>query len=253
MQWWGRPKVDDSEHGVELHRSYGVKKRVTLATRLNEQLAKVLAVCLILLLGTIFALGMVWLTVALGTIGIMLAVIAVVVFIYVKPCRKLRKRLRFILKLRRKCRELGYKLSFTRGFFKALKLNGEGFDLTVDTGKKLWCVRFFTPKKYLSHLTFIDRNSIEIKTNITKSHFKFILGLNNVNVRRISYSFSDEPLPYHAKSVKALIVNPVPHDVFKKDPDGAVIPIGTGERLYDYTMYTGSGFIEALRRDDACD
>ena len=44
-------------------------------------------------------------------------------------------------------------------------------------------------------------------------------------------------------------MNPVPHDVFKTDMDGAVIPIGTGEPMKGYIMFSGSGFIETLRRE----
>ena len=243
------PSYHDEE-SVTLARAYGVKKRVTVFTRFNDVFAGVLAVILMTLLTVILAAGCIWLTIMLGAIGVMLAVITVAVFIYIVPLRKLRKRLRFIFRLKRRCKVLGYKLEFKRGLLRGLCFNTEGLDFTVDTRKKQWRVRFMTPKRYLSHITFVDKNTIEIKSNITKSRFKFVLGLNGERVKRIKYSFND-PLPEGYKKVsRALILNPVPHDAFKKDADGATIPIGTGEYLYGYTMFSGSGFLQALIRED---
>ena len=132
---------------------------------------------------------------------------------------------------------------------KGLKLNGEGLDFTVDSLKKRWCVRFFTPKKYLSHITFVDKSTVEIKTNIIKSRLKLSFGLNEPKTNLIQYSYGDDVSVGNKKVAKALIINPVPHDVFKRDKDGATIPIGTGEYLYGYTMFSGSGFLEALQRE----
>ncbi len=234
---------------VPLHRSYGVKKREGFFVHLNNLLAAVLALCLIALLGFIWIMGIVMLVTLLGHIGIALAALSVLLFIYFKLCRKIRRRIKFIFKLKKTCKRLGLKLQFKRGLFRGLKLNGEGLDLIVDSPKKRWCVRFFTPKKHLSHVTFIDKNTVEIKINITKSRLKFVLGLNEPKTRRIKYSYDDAVSVGNKKVAKALVLNPVPHDVFKKDKDGAIIPIGTGEYLYGYTMLSGSGFIETLQRE----
>ena len=234
---------------VPLHRSYGVKKREGFFTHLNDTIAVAMAVCLIILLSIIWIMGIVMLVVLLGSIGILLISVAALLFVYLKLCRTLRKRLKFIFKLKRTCKRLGLKLQFKRGVLKGMKLNSQGLDFIVDSPKKRWCVRFYTPKKYLSHLTFIDKNTVEIKTNITKSRLKFVLGLEEPKTRRIPYSFAEEVASGSKKVAKALILNPVPHDVFKKDTDGATIPIGTGEYLYGYTMFSGSGFLEALHRE----
>ncbi|MBQ9112776.1 MAG: hypothetical protein IJY08_04265 [Clostridia bacterium] len=238
------------EEPVSLPRSYGVRKRVTWVTRLNDIIASVLAVILIAFFALIFAAGCIWLNLMLGAMGVVLAGTCIVLLIYFIPCRKLRKRLKFIFRLKRRCKKLGYKLEFKRGLFHGLRFNTEGLDFTVDTRKKQWRVRFMTPRKYLSHIIFIDKNTIDIRTNITRSRLKFVLGLNSEKIRRTEYSFND-PLPTGYKKVsRALILNPVPHDAFKKDSDGAVIPIGTGEYLYGYTMFSGSGFLETLMRED---
>ncbi len=245
-----RPQIS-KENPVPLYRSYGVIKKEGFFAWLNNRIASVIAAVLIVMLGILWILGIYIFVNMLGAIGIMLAIISVILFVYFKLCRKLRKRLKFIIRLKKQCRRLGYTVSFCRGFFKGLRLNFEGFDFTVDTGKKLWCVRFFTPKKYLSHVIFLSEDRIRIKKNITKSHFKFIWGFNSPKISEFDYSFKDEmPQTDGERTARALIINPVPHDVFKKDSDGAIIPIGTGYQMYGYRLFTGSGFLTTLLRED---
>lgn len=234
---------------IPLHRSYGITKRETWVTHLNNLLASVLAVILIVTLATVWIVGIVLLISMMGYLGIFLAMIACIVLIYLIPMRKLRKRIRFLFRLRRTCRKYGFKLEFKRNFFKAMRFNKQGLDFTVDTGKKIWCVRFFTTPKYLSHITFVDKKTVDIKTGIVKSRLKFVLGTNRTKVKRIEYTFDDCVTSENKKAEKAILLNPVPHDVFKKDRDGAVIPIGTGERIHGYTVFSGTGFLENLRRE----
>ena len=240
---------DIESEDVPFHRAYGVKKRVTVFTYLNEILAWVLAVVLFGVLGVMWVLGAYTLFAMMGGVGIALAFIVTALFVYFKLCRKLRKRAKFMRKLKRRCRKLGYKITVYRSFLKGLKLNKSGFDLTVNTGSKLWCIRFFTPPKYLCHLVILSKDRIQLKTNLTKSHFKFILGFNNTKIKELDYSFKDELPNTGKKAERALILNPVPHELFKKDEDGAVIPTGTGSRMYGYTIFTGTGFLETLERE----
>lgn len=244
-----RPQIS-TENPVPLHRSYGVTKKEGFSQNSITCLQQFSLLFFFSLLAVTWVLGIYILISILGAIGVMLISVAALLFVYFKLCRKLRKRARFIFRLKRRCKQMGYKLKFHRGFFKGLRFNKDGFDFTVNTGKKIWSVSFFTPKKYLSHLTFVDSRTVDIKTNIIQSRLKFILGLNNPRLKRIEYVFDDKPTEGEKNTAKALIVNPVPHDVFKKDADGAVIPIGTGERLYGYTLFTGSGFLETLMRED---
>ncbi len=235
---------------VELHRSYGKKKKEGFFAHFNNLLATVLALVMILLFGIIFIMGIFMLTVMMGHIGILLFLIAVAVLIYILPLRVFRKRVKLTHRLKKACKKWGFTISRERGFFKGLKWNKQGYDFTVDTGKRLWHVRYYTSWKYLTHVIFVDNETIDVKYNITKSRLKYVLGLNDPKTVRYEYSFED-PLPdiHGRKCVRALVMNPVPHDVFKTDMDGAVIPIGTGEPMKGYIMFSGSGFIETLRRE----
>jgi hypothetical protein len=244
-----RSKVTKNLDETPLHRSYGVKKRVTVFTRLNNLLATLLAMTFIVLYSVVFVVGIWALTTMLGKIGIALSVLAVLAFVYFYLLRVVRKRIKFIIKLKRKCKALGFKIKFVRGFWKGMRRNTEGIDFTVDTGKKCFCVRYFTTFKFLSHITFIDKETISITKNITKSHFKFILGFNKSKTAEVKYSFDDKFNVYNRKTQKILLLNPVPHDCFKKDGDGAIIPIGTGEHIQDYIIYSASTFINALVRE----
>ena len=251
---------------VPLHRAYGTKKRETWLSYFNEHLATVLMVLLYGWLLIMLALGTYMFITALGHIGIVITIIAVVWFICWKFLRVPRKRIAFILKLRRKCKNLGYKLEFKRNIFKGMKLFTEGIDLTINTGKKVWAVRFLPCYRYNSDLIFVDENTIKIKHNPIRlkssllpsnsrhaSRWTFKTenkrSLFDGKVKTLTYSFTDEVLHYGVKSARALIVNPVPHTIRKVEKDGATYETGTGERMWGYTLYSGSGFLETLDRE----
>ena len=235
---------------VPLYRSYGVTKKETFWTVLNNFLASVLAIALIIVLSVMWLLGAYILISVLGAVGTLAVIVSVLCFVYFKLCRKIRKRLKFVFNLRKRCKQMGYKLVFHRSIFKGLKFNKNGLDFTVNTGKKIFNVRFFTPKKFLCHIIFNNDETVSIKTNITKSQMKFVIGINHPKTKVVEYRFGTPADTTTIKTVNALIINPVPHEVFKKDTDGAIIPIGTGEKLRGYTLFTGSGFLDTLRRED---
>ena len=252
---------------TEIYRSYGVKKKEGVFAHLNDKIATVMLVILYVLQLTILVLGFFWLTVLLGTIGIVLAVCLLAAFIWWKFFRVFRKRVGFLLKLKRACKSLGYKIKFYRGFFRGLGFKNEGVDLTVDTGKKLWTVRFLPCKKYNMDLIFEDEKTIVMKVNPVRlkgslmgefngstpstARATGMIGLISVfrksREKRIEYSFTDMKEQLYRKSERALIINPVPHTLKKKEADGAIYETGTGERMWGYTVFSGSGFINMLR------
>ena len=136
-----------------------------------------------------------------------------------------------------------------------MKFNKEGIDFIVHTPTKKWVVRFMTPKKKSCYITFLDKETIEIKK--LKRQIKLRLGIfgtgeidnGKSKVRILPYSFDELPCFDDVAVQKVLLVNPVPLEMFKAEGGGARIPIGTGERLYDYIMYSGTGFINTLERE----
>lgn len=250
---------------VPLHRSYGAKKRETWLSHFNEHLATFLMVLLYGWMFIMLALGTYLFIGALGHIGILLTIIAVVWFIIWKFFRIPRKRIAFILRLRRKCKRFGYKIEYKRSIFKSMRFLTEGIDLTVNTGKRLWVVRFLPCYRYNSDLIFMDANTLKIKHNpirlkasLFPGHIRHGVRVNtdqgkrfsfDGKVKTINYSFTDEVSASGIKIARALIVNPVPHTIRKAEFDGAIYETGTGEKMWGYTLFSGSGFLETLDRE----
>ena len=265
----GEPKKKFAEYSdiyqVPLHRSYGAKKRETWLSHFNEHLATFLMVVLYAWMFIMLALGTYMFISALGHIGTLIAVLAAVWFIVWKFFRVPRKRIAFLLKLRRRCKRFGYKVEYKRNIFKGMRFLTEGIDLTVNTGKKLWIVRFLPCYRYNSDLIFMNDSTINIKHNRirlkaslfpghirqgaridTKQNKRFSAG---GKTKTISYSFTDEVSVSGVKTARALIVNPVPHTIRKAEFDGAIYETGTGEKMWGYTLFSGSGFLETLERE----
>lgn len=255
---------------TELHRSYGVKKKEGFLAHFNDRFASVLVIAFYALMIIICIIGAVSIMFMLGAIGIAVVVLSVVAFIWLKLLRVFRKRIKFLFKLKRQCKKLGYKIKFYRGFFKGLRFNKEGVDFIVDTGKKLWVVRFLPCKKYDTELIFNDKDTIIMKRDPmmmkgSVSHArgryggrynfvgfdaltKQILG-GKTKTKVINYSFTDKKEQLYRTSERALIINPVPYMIKKKEDDGATYETGTGERMWGYTVFSGSGFINTLRNE----
>jgi len=223
-------------------------KRIFFAS-INEILATVMGFIMLGLCGVIIVIGLFFFIYALKMIGVIITALGALLFVYIVLLRSLRKRMIFLQKLKAKCKKCGFKIEKKRGVFRGLKLNKEGFDLIIISPHTRYYVRFFTPRRHRSHITVCDENTVEIKTNIHNSRWKFILGLDKVKVRKMAYAYNDKVNEGVLSAKKVLLVNPVPNNMFKKDSSGAVIPIGTGEKLYDYTIFSGTGFINELQRE----
>lgn len=255
---------------VPRYRSYGVTKKETWLTRFNNHFADLLIFISLSLSLVIVALGLYAVIYMLGATGILISVLTVAAMIYFLALRTYRKRLKFLRKLKKQCKKYKYRLKFKRSFFKGLKYNEKGLDFTVETGKKLWCVRFLAVRQYESSMIFHSNNAIDIvsppreqslgattiSTNIiTGTRRRTRLSLFSLFVpkkkKTLDFVFAEiEPTINNKTAKRALIVNPVPRSMFKKLHDGTVTPIGTGEYINGYTVFSGSGFLETLLRED---
>lgn len=233
---------------VSFVRSYGVRKKFGFFAHFNSLFACVLATTLFIFLGIVFGMGIFAVVYMLGAIGIVITVVAILCIVWFGVLRVPRKRRKFLKNLKKACKKNGYILEFKRGFWAGLKNDTSGYDFTVKTKNTLWCARFFTCRRKASHLIFEDDHTITVRTNIVKNNIKLIYGLINTKDKRIEYSFDDPPPTSYMTAKRALIINPVPHTIFKKDIDGVVGATGSGEEMYGYTIFSGSGFIETLKR-----
>lgn len=186
---------------------------------------------------------------AFGKVGIILAVLTALLLTYLIALRVPRKRLAFMRKLKKVCKKNGLRIKKEHGFFKSLRNNAEGFDLVVSSRSTSYYVRFYAAYRRASHLTFCDENTVAVTTNIHNNRFKVVLGMSKPRVKTLSYNYSDTPPSNVKNAVKVLLVNPVPHDIFKRSSGGTVTPIGTGEMIYDYMLYTATGFLNMIERE----
>ena len=219
---------------------------LTKATNIHITLITIL---LLLIYSFFVGITVFFILYALKEIGVIIVAVTGLLLLYFIPLRPLRKRLTFMRKLKRLCREQKLIFEKKRGIIRGLKLNTKGFDFTVSSQHVIYCVRFYTPRRRASHIIICDKNTIAVRTNIHKNRFKLALGINKTRVRKMPYSYNDIVCSGNKRAEKVLLVNPVPYDMFKKNLDGSEIPIGTGERIFDYVLYNATGFLNTLERE----
>jgi hypothetical protein len=65
---------------------------------------------------------------------------------------------------------------------------------------------------------------------------------------RISFPNGIDPEDKHI--IKAILINPVPMNIERRaGRDGGMEPTGTGEKIFDYTIFNGVGFLETIQRN----
>ena len=244
-------KMIEGETGeVPLYRSYGVRKKVNpLLTAFNLLFGKTLAIILFAFEFLIIAICAVafffWGGVLISTVmTVMLSAIAINIH-----TRVIRRRWRFTRKLKRMCKKNKYRLEFKQNFFDSLYWNDEeDLDFALRAGKYTYYVRYVTPKKPLSTVAFLSKNEIRYTKHARKNIFTVVFGFKDKSkILKLTFpEFVDEKDKY---SIKAVIVNPKPRDIMVKNPEGATVPTGTGEKIYGYTIFTGKGFLETVRRN----
>lgn len=237
-----------NEYDLEYKNIGAAKRGEGIIGKLNNALATLMGIAWIFFCAIVLLIYIFFMVTALGNIGIILLVLTVALFLYFTSFRVIRKRVYFMRKLKKVCRKNDLRIKKERSFLRSLRNNTEGFDLVVSSRNTSYYIRFFAAHRRSSYLTFSDDRTVKITTNIHKSRFKAVLGLNKPRVKEISYSYMDTPPSNVKNAVKVLLVNPVPHDILRKNVDGSLTPIGTGEKLYGYTLYSATGFLNGLER-----
>ncbi len=173
---------------------------------------------------------------ALSIIGIVAVVLLLVVIIYVIPLIKgMSKRRKFMKELKKVCDEKGFQLSpivhAYRSFFApCIEAN---FSITR-AGKEYKC----------AFVSTLHRSTWLCFTSDTDAYFRHRIGTKEhhftVN-HHIEYGIRGE-------GKKCIIVSPMPKHIFAES-DGSSREILPGDRIWCYTVYNMSGFINAIDRD----
>lgn len=246
---------------VPLHRAYGVTKKEGFFAHANEVIATLIAVGLYILCFAYIIIGLTVFTLLLGELGVVIWAVILLLFVNFVLLRKVRKRAAFFRRLKKCAKAYGLKIEKKRSFWQGLRLNKQGFDFSVESEKKIWFVRFFTTPRKRLNLIFEDPKTVKLVKIKSKKRFfinrnnrqgkiNILTGVEAKNTKVLEYSLDEKPeYAGGKKCAKALVLNPTPFELFYCDGDGARIPTGTGHQFSDYTLFSGSGFLNTLSRE----
>ena len=248
-----RPNFFDSEYKnekVPLYRSYGVwRKSHPVLDRIVFYLLRTVVIFVLSVLGlalfvTILSLMLYGDTLLVASFLLGVALILTFVF-----TRSVRKRLRLLRRLKRLCRAENYQLRFHRSFFSSFVWNPKKTDFILETEKYVYYVHFLTINKYTSSLTFKDPAYIDKVVYPLNNKFTLIFELKPKH-SKLRTDF--EPLPTHNEKevIRAILVNPVCREMFESTQFGGVDVTGNGMKKFGYTVFTGSGFAESVKRNE---
>ena len=247
-------KKADSEYEKDekpLYRAYGVWKRAhPVLGRIGFYALRTLIILELSILGLAFFAGIFSLIVygsKLVATVFLLFVFGIVAFILTKA---LRKRLAFYRRLRKLCKKEKFRLKMIRKPWKSFFWSSAEPDFILSAGMCDYYVHFLTVAKYNSTLSILSPEEIERISYPIDNKFTVIFEFKPT---KKTYRTDFKPMVQMGgkRCVRAIIVNPVCKEMYEKDRDGTLVATGNGLERFGYTLYTGSGFIESVKRDAA--
>lgn len=236
---------------IPLYRSYGVKKKYNpTLIKLNNFLARSLVAFFIFF--QLFVVS----TVAFafwfyaGELISTVVTLILVTLLYFLNTRIPRARRKFTKKLRKLCKEKKYRLEFKRSFWKSLSwADKDEIDFSLKAGKYTYFVRYATATKTLSTMSFLSKTELVYTKHPRNNKFTLFFDFKDKK-KLLPISFPSYINNDDKYSIKAILINPVPMNIEKKGSFGeGMEPTGTGERLFGYTIFNGTGFIETVQRN----
>lgn len=234
------------------YRAYGVKRRVRpLTEKLMTYLLRGLVIFVLGIFGLFILLGMGSLLAFTKELLVKLIVwILLAGVIAFFSTRTIRKRLKFTRKLKKLCKKHGFSLKYEQNFFQSLVWSPDRQDFVLKTKDRIYYVRYLTIRKYRSTL-FLEK---EDELRLVKYPLKNVITVvfdRQPKVKTYPLKFQVPAPLFDMPTVKALVINPVCQDIKYKHPNGGYETTGSGGAHFGFTVYTGSGFLEALTRDNA--
>ncbi len=235
---------------IEIYRVYGkTKKEYTFIENLKLFLARGVVVIMMISMLSILVAGSVAFLIYGNVLVSFVVMLVMAIIFFVKFSKPIRRRLKFQKKLKRLCREKRYKLTFEQSFFDSLFWSPERLDFTLNTGTHLYLVHYLTLPKYNASLTFLDGENFVYTKHRLRNPFTLIFDLKDKH-KNYSVKFPEKYELDRKKTVRALIVNPICRDIFRKNESGVTEAAGSGADIFGFSVYTGSGFIESVRRNE---
>lgn len=235
---------------VPLYRSYGVWRKShpvldkILFYTLRSVVIFVLSVLGLALFATLWSL-LLYADTLIATL-LLLGVIIILSFVLT---RSIRKRLKLLRKLKKLCKTEKYGLRFCRSFPSSFKWDTKNQDFILETDSHIYYVHFLTVNKYTSTLTFSSPEYIEKVVYPLNNKFTLIFEFKPKR-SKITTDFDPLPASDTKTPVRAILVNPVCREMFEASKNGGVDVTGNGMKKYGYTVFTGSGFTESVKRNE---
>ena len=101
----------------------------------------------------------------------------------------------------------------------------------------------------LSTMSFLSKTELCYTKHPRNNKFTLIFDFKDKKKNmRISFPNGIDPEDKHI--IKAILINPVPMNIERRaGRDGGMEPTGTGEKIFDYTIFNGVGFLETIQRN----
>ena len=246
-------RPDRSASHVELHRSYGVQRRLRpWKEKIEIGFYKIFLfwVLGILSLAAILAIVNFWLYYPEIWIKLLLSLL-IGGFVFVRLTRTVRKRRGFIRRLKRSCKSYGYTLSAKQGVFRSMIWSGNREDMVLTTQTCEYRIRFLTVRKYRSTLYLEGEELLRLVKRPLNSRFTDIFDFRpRAKYYPLEFRTEDECASETKKLIcRVLLVNPVCEEIRYKKKDGGYETTGNGGTHFGYTVYTAGGFLNTLKQD----
>lgn len=246
-------KPDEHFNGdgyTPLHRTYGVKRRVhpwrEKAASLASQIFLIWVTFLLILAGST-GLVMLWLYFPELWVKLLIT-ITIAAILFVRLTRTVRRRRKFCRKLRRLCKKQKYEMRYEQNFFQSLFWSSDRQDFRLETERAIYYVRYLTVRKRRSSLYIESANLLRLLKRPLQNIFTVILNFKPTN-KYYPLDFQIPSEQTEKQIVKALIVNPVCEEMFYKRREGGYEVTGNRGEHFGFTVFTGSGFIDTVKRD----
>lgn len=227
----------------ESYRNYSPKKYPYFLLIFNDIIVFVCFFCIMALMLSfpgLFIYGFIrWADILSKTVFFVIIIFLTLRSILSRPL----KRIGFLIKLNRVCKSNQISVQFNRFPLKSIFSFSNKIDFSVHAKGISYDVMFMPARRKLIKFSFEVPGQIKIITGFIKSNIKNVLGIKP-RIRIKKYGFEA-----HKTSIKVLLINPAPLELYYFDKkENKIIPGGTGAEFFGYTVYSGTGFINALKQ-----
>ena len=206
----------------------------------------------------IFVIAMMWSIV--GMIGLILVTPALlfialsIVFLYYFSA--IRTRVKFIRKLKKTCLENGYDLFYLKRPYRSLFRDNDSYTFALTANNKTYYCRIIASVKKSNKLILDEDGTCtrHMGLHIPQPQLASVRGYvqaydrGNGDAREFMSFSSVIDYTFEADGNKILIINPVPKRVLRR-VEKTAREMDNGDKVGEYTVYTGNAFLRSLDRD----